>query len=73
MFCDVNTVRPSASRSEPETTTPTALLLLGLLLEYLGDLHVNVEELGGAAVEADALALVEVALAVVGRDAFFRT
>lgn len=29
----------------------------------------DVEELGGAAVEADALTLVELALAVVGRDA----
>lgn len=39
--------------------------MLGLLLQQVRDLHVNVEELGGAPVEADALALVELALAVV--------
>lgn len=45
------------------TTTP----FLRLLLQLLGHLQVDVEELGGAPVEADALALVELGLAVVGR------
>lgn len=40
-----------------------------LLLHNLANLHRRVEELGGAAVEADGLALVELALAVVGGDA----
>jgi hypothetical protein len=42
---------------------------LALLLHDLADLHGRVEELCGAAVEADGLALVELALAVVGRNA----
>lgn len=53
--------------------TATALLALAhrlaLLLHNLADLHRRVEELGGAAVEADGLALVELAFAVVGGDA----
>lgn len=51
----------------------TALLAtaesLTLLLHDLADLHRCVEELGCATVEADGLALVELALAVVGGDA----
>lgn len=42
---------------------------LALLLHDLADLHGGIEELCGAAVEADGLALVEIALAVVGRNA----
>lgn len=42
---------------------------LALLLHNLADLHRRVEELCGAAVEADGLALVELALAVVVGDA----
>jgi hypothetical protein len=42
---------------------------LALLLHNLADLHGRVEELCGAAVEADRLALVEVAFAVIGGDA----
>lgn len=42
---------------------------LTLLLHDLANFHRRVEELGGATVEADGLALVELALAVVGRDA----
>lgn len=42
---------------------------LALLLHDLADLHGGIEELCGAAVEADGLALVELALAVVGRNA----
>lgn len=53
--------------------TAAALLALAhrlaLLLHNLADLHRRVEELGGAAVEADGLALVELAFAVVGGDA----
>lgn len=46
---------------------------LTLLLENVRDLKVDIEELGGAAVEADALALIELALVVVGGDALFGT
>ena len=42
---------------------------LALLLHNLADLHRRVEELCGAAVEADGLALVELTLAVVVGDA----
>ena len=42
---------------------------LVLALHDLADLDRGLEELGGAAVEADGLALVELALAVVGGDA----
>ena len=45
---------------------------LALLLHELRDLHVGVEELGGAPVETDALALVKLALAVFLLDAFGR-
>lgn len=56
--------------SAPSGTTAAAPHLTRLLvLHDVRDLHVDVEELGGAAVEAHALALVELALAVVGRDA----
>lgn len=44
---------------------------LALLLHDFANLHGRVEELCGAAVEADGLALVELALAVVGGDALF--
>ena len=40
----------------------------GFTLHLLADLDVDVEELGHAAVEADGLALVEVAFAVIGRN-----
>lgn len=42
---------------------------LALLLHDLADLDGRVEELGGAAVEADGLALIELGLAVVCGDA----
>lgn len=48
------------------------LHLLAISLHKLVRLHVRLEELGGAAVEADGLALVDLALAVVGGDAFPR-
>lgn len=51
------------------TTLGSAAHGLALLLHNLANLHRRVEELGGASVEADGLALVEVAFAVVGRDA----
>lgn len=44
--------------------TNTALLTGGLSLHLLGDLDVDLEELADATVEADGLALVEIALAV---------
>lgn len=47
----------------------TTLLLASTLLHLLADLDVDVEELGDTAVQADRLALVQVALAVVGGDA----
>lgn len=37
-------------------------------MELLGHLHVDIEELGGTPVETDALALIELGLAVVVRD-----
>lgn len=51
--------------SAPKAKARPAASLLRLLLQDLGHLHVDVEELGSAAVEADALALVQIALAVV--------
>lgn len=51
------------------TASLGAALRLALLLHDLTDLDARVEELGGAAVEADGLALVEFGLAVVGGDA----
>ena len=56
---------PSSNFGILVTHVETASTLLCLLLHHLGNLHVHVEELGGASVEADALALVELALAVV--------
>lgn len=53
----------------PKPKAAAAAPFLRLLLELLGHLQVDVEELGGAPVEADALALVEFGLAVVGRYA----
>lgn len=44
------------------------LVGIGLALHLLADLDVDVEELGHAAVEANGLALVEVAFAVIGGD-----
>lgn len=41
------------------------LVGIGLALHLLADLDVDVEELGHAAVEADGLALVDLALAIV--------
>jgi hypothetical protein len=55
-----------------EQTAATLLLAahgLALLLHDLADLDARIEELGRAAVEADGLALVELALAVVGGNA----
>lgn len=67
------TSRERRARSSKEATTALlrrrAAHSLPLLLHDLADLHARVEELCGAAVEADGLALVELALAVVGRDA----
>lgn len=45
-----------------------ALVGIGLALHLLANLDVDVEELGHAAVEADRLALVEVAFAVISGD-----
>lgn len=56
----------------PLEETTTALLLshrLTLLLHNLADLHRRIEELGRAAIQADRLALVELRLPVVGRNA----
>lgn len=50
------------------TTLRSSTHGLALLLHDLADLHGGIEELCGAAVEADGLALVELALAVVGRN-----
>lgn len=46
----------------------TTLLLTSALLHLLANLDVDIEELGDTAVQADRLALVQVALAVVGGD-----
>lgn len=68
--------RPSAPAALVDLEDTSALLGRGahglaLLLHNLRDLHRGVEELCGAAVEADGLALVELGLAVVGGDALF--
>lgn len=56
--------------SAPSSTTSGSAGRTRLLcLHNIRDLLVDAKELGGAAVEADALALVELALAVVGGDA----
>lgn len=47
----------------------TLLVGVGLALHLLADLDVDIEELGHTTVEADRLALVEVAFAVIGGDA----
>lgn len=47
-----------------DTEGASTSLSLRLLLHHLRDLHVCIEELCGASVEADAFALVELALAV---------
>ena len=65
--------RPSSSHPKPPHPTPArAPLLRGLALHLLADLEVDLEELAHAAVQAHALALVEVRLAVLGRDALGR-
>jgi hypothetical protein len=52
---------------------PTTLLpLRRLALHLLRHLDVDVEELGDTAVQADGLALVQVGLAVIRRDALLR-
>jgi hypothetical protein len=64
----------SLTRPKPEAaaTRARARRLL-LLAQYVGDLHVHVEELGRAPVQADALALVQLAFAVVAWYALCRT
>ena len=52
-----------------EHAAAASSLSSALLLHDLADLHRCVEELDSAAVEADGLALVKVAFAVVGGDA----
>lgn len=52
-----------------KTTALLATHSLSLLLHNLANLHGRIEELCGAAVEADGFALVELAFAVVGGDA----
>lgn len=56
----------------PSTPAHSASLpLLRLPLHLLRHLHIDLEELGHAAVEADGLAFVQVGFAVGWRDAFF--
>lgn len=50
--------------------TAESLPALGLALHLLADLDVDLEELGHAAVEANGLALVQIAFAVRCVDAF---
>lgn len=52
-----------------QTAATLATHSLTLRLHNLADLHGRIEELGGTAVQADGLALVELALAVVGGHA----
>lgn len=63
------TARFLGRRLEETAAGATRAHGLALLLHDLADLHGCVEELGGAAVDADGLALVKLALAVVGGDA----
>lgn len=58
-------------RLEQSALRPSSAHGLALLLHDFANLHGGVEELCGAAVEADGFALVELALAVVGGDALF--
>ena len=51
-----------------KTTTLLATHSLSLLLHNLANLHGRIEELGGAAIEADGFTLVELAFAVISRD-----
>jgi D-aminopeptidase len=62
----VSRIRLGTLHAKAHTTT---LLLTSTLLHLLANLDVDVEELGDTAVQADRLALVQVALAVVGGDA----
>ena len=59
------------SRSLKHAAAASAAHSLALLLHNLANLHRRIEKLGGATVEADGFALVELALAVVGRDTLF--
>ena len=53
-------------------TTGAALPLNRFSLHLLRDLHVDLEELGHASIEADGLGLVEIGFAVVGRYTFLQ-
>jgi hypothetical protein len=58
-----------SSKTALHAQAHAATLLVGsLTLHLLADLDVDIEELGDAAVQADGLALVEVAFAVIGGD-----
>lgn len=73
---DLTLRRPSPStplsHPKPPHRPAAPAFLRRLPLHLLADLEVDLEELAHAAVEADALALVEVRLAVLGRDALLR-
>src|ERR1700684_360225 len=55
------------TKSHPTTTTRT--LSLRLLLQQLRNLHLHIEELGCATINADALSLIELAFTVFARNA----
>jgi hypothetical protein len=61
----VSRIRLDTLHAKAHTTT---LLLTSALLHLLANLNVDIEELGDTAVQADGLALVQIALAVVGGD-----
>lgn len=61
---------PSMPDIPLHSKTHAALSASGITLHLLADLDVDVEELADAAVEADGLALVQLAFAVVVGDTF---
>lgn len=62
----------SLSHPKPTHAASSPAPLRRLPLHFLADLHIDLEELAHASVQAHALALVEVGLAVFGGDAFLR-
>jgi hypothetical protein len=61
------------TESKAAAAASAAIPSLGFVLHLLWHLHVDVEELGGASVKTHALALVEVAFAVVVGNALLGT
>lgn len=67
--CATASCKPIGLAAKTETSASRASSCLRFLLHELGYFQVHVEELGSASVEADTLALVQVAFAVIIGDA----